>query len=124
MGPDGGYGHPEHRLVGAVVTQIVQAGETTRNLYYAALPKSGLRAELLAQLRFPAPLRPVADEYLNVRVPYSPKALAQARASLGCHKSQYTPAVMDQLMSLGDQVNRGTAYLRSWNGGASRDSLF
>jgi len=25
-GPDGGYGHPDHRLVGDVVTQVVQAG--------------------------------------------------------------------------------------------------
>ena len=25
-GPEGGYGHPDHRLVSAVVTQIVQTG--------------------------------------------------------------------------------------------------
>ncbi len=68
------------------------------------------------------PFRPVADECLNVRVPYPPKALSQARAALGCHASQYTPAAMDLLMSLGDQVNRGTAYLMER--GASRDSLF
>jgi hypothetical protein len=39
--PDGGYGHPDHRLVGAVVTQNVQEGEGTDRLYYAALPASG-----------------------------------------------------------------------------------
>ena len=26
FGPEGAYGHPDHRLVGTVVTQLVQAG--------------------------------------------------------------------------------------------------
>lgn len=123
-GPEGGYGHPDHRLISAVVTQIVQSGDTTPNLYYAALPKSGLRPELLAGLRFPSPFRPVADELLNVRISYSREAAAQARTALGCHKSQFTTATMDQLTSLTEQINHGIAYLRSWNGGAPRKGLF
>lgn len=123
-GPEGGYGHPDHRLISAVVTQIVQAGDTTPNLYYAALPKSGLRPELLAGLRFPSPFRPVADELLNARVPYSREAAAQARTALGCHKSQFTAATIDQLTSLTEQINHGIAYLRSWNGGAPRTGVF
>ncbi|MCA1562345.1 MAG: PIG-L family deacetylase [Acidobacteria bacterium] len=123
-GPEGGYGHPDHRLISAVVTQIVQAGDATPNLYYAALPKSGLRPELLAGLKFPSPFRPVADELLNVRVPYSRDAAAKARTALACHKSQFTAATMEQLTSLTEQINRGIAYLRSWNGGKPRESVF
>lgn len=36
-GPEGGYGHADHRLVGDVVTQLFQAGALPANtrLYYA-----------------------------------------------------------------------------------------
>jgi LmbE family N-acetylglucosaminyl deacetylase len=123
-GPDGGYGHPDHRLVSAVVTQIVQTGAVTSNLLYASLPRSGLRPEMLATLKFPSPFRPTADEHLNVRVSYTPDDAARARRALGCHASQFTPQTMDMLSSLTDQINRGTAYLRGWNGGAPRQSVF
>jgi LmbE family N-acetylglucosaminyl deacetylase len=123
-GPEGGYGHPDHRLISAVVTQIVQTGVVTSNLLYASLPKSGLRPELLASLKFPSPFRPTADEHLNVRVGYTSDDAARARTALGCHASQFTPQAMDMIASLTEQVNRGVAYLRSWNGGASRQSVF
>jgi LmbE family N-acetylglucosaminyl deacetylase len=40
-GPDGGYGHPDHRLVGAVVTQLVQrkAKGAPRHLLYPGFPR-------------------------------------------------------------------------------------
>jgi LmbE family N-acetylglucosaminyl deacetylase len=123
-GPEGGYGHPDHRLVGAVVTQIVQAGETTTGLYYVGFPTSALRPEIVAALKFSAPFRPTADEHLNVRVRYSPDATARANAALRCHASQFTPETMDQLSALSEQLLRGTAWLRSWNGGPPRSSLF
>jgi len=123
-GPDGGYGHADHRLISALVTQIVQAGDVTPNLYYAELPKSGLNPEFLASLRFPAPFRPVADEHLNVRVPYTAEDLAVARTALACHRSQFTPETMDTLISLTQRVNGGIQYLRAWNGGAPRADLF
>jgi hypothetical protein len=47
-----------------------------------------------------------------------------ARASLGCHTSQFTPESMDQLMALQKQVNRNTVYLRSWAGGSAKPDVF
>ena len=123
-GPEGGYGHPDHRLISAVVTQVVQAGDVTANLLYAALPRSGLRPELLTTLKFPSPFRPVADDQLNVRVPYTADDAGKARTALGCHTSQFTPQTMDMIGSLTEQVNRGVAYLRSWNGGTPRQTVF
>ncbi|MCC7009540.1 MAG: PIG-L family deacetylase [Acidobacteria bacterium] len=123
-GPDGGYGHADHRIVSALVTQIVQTGAATPNLYYAELPKSGLNPEFLASLRFPAPFRPVDDGFLNVRVPYTAEDLAVARRALGCHASQFTAQTMDTLMSLTQRVNNGVQYLRAWNGGPARSDLF
>jgi LmbE family N-acetylglucosaminyl deacetylase len=42
FGPEGGTGHPDHRLVGNVVTQVVQgdARHATVDLLYASLPRS------------------------------------------------------------------------------------
>ena len=123
-GPEGGYGHPDHRLVSAVVTQIVQTGAVTPNLLYPSLPKSGLRPELLAGLKFPTPFRPTADEHLNVRVAYTADDGARARTALGCHASQFTPQTMDLLSTLTQQINNNVAYLRRWNGGAPGDDVF
>jgi N-acetyl-1-D-myo-inositol-2-amino-2-deoxy-alpha-D-glucopyranoside deacetylase len=45
-GPDGGTGHPDHRLVSSLVTQLVRAGATgaPEHLFYSAIPVEGMRA--------------------------------------------------------------------------------
>src|SRR5262249_53742098 len=44
-GPDGGTGHPDHRLVSSVVTQLVRAGApgAPENLFYAYIPGDEFR---------------------------------------------------------------------------------
>jgi LmbE family N-acetylglucosaminyl deacetylase len=123
-GPDGGYGHPDHRLVSAVVTQLVQAGEATSLLYYVGLPKSRLESDALKTLRFPAPFAPVLDDALNVRVAYTNADAERARRALACHASQFTPQGMDTIAALTLTVNQGRAHLRLWSGGTSRTDLF
>ncbi len=124
-GPEGGYGHADHRLVSAVVTQVVQAGGVTDRLYYAALPASGLTPELVASLNFPAPFRPTDDAHLTMRVPYTADDAKRARAALACHVTQFTPQTMDVISALTERVNGNTAYLRPWAGdGRQRTDIF
>ncbi len=123
-GPDGGYGHPDHRLVSALVTQIVQAGGTTRRLYYAGLPASRMNSEDVKSLRFPAPFAPVADELLNVRVPYTTEDAARAAKSLRCHTSQFTPETMALIGTLTEKIHGGRMHLREWAGGPPRSDVF
>jgi len=123
-GPDGGYGHPDHRLVSAMVTEVVQAGDTTARLYYAGLPKSRLHSDEIKALRFPAPFKPVLDDVLNVRVPYTASDAARARKSLECHASQFSPETMALLSKLTEQVNAGQMHLRHWAGGDARADVF
>ena len=123
-GPDGGYGHPDHRLVSALVTQIVQAGETTSLLYYAGLPKSRLESAAVQQLKFPAPFAPSVDDALNTRVAYTPDDAERARTSLACHRSQFTPQSMELIGKLTEQIHQGQMHLRSWSGGPRRTDLF
>jgi LmbE family N-acetylglucosaminyl deacetylase len=122
-GPDGGYGHPDHRLVSAVITQVVQADERSPLLYYAGLPRSHMPGTM-AELRFPAPFAYTADKYLNVRIPYSKQDEARAREALTCHKSQFTPQAMEQISAFAEKINRGASYLRLWSGGKPRTDLF
>ena len=122
-GPEGGYGHADHRLVSAMVTEIVQAGDATSRLYYAGLPKSRLQAVVKAT-RFPAPFKPVQDDVLHVRVPYTSADAARARKSLECHVSQFTPATMAQLSKLSEDVQAGAMHLRRWTGGPPQHDLF
>lgn len=123
-GPDGGYGHPDHRLVSAIVTQIVQAGGVTRNLFYAGLPKSRMDSDAVKELHFPAPFAPVVDELLNVRVPYAAEDAARAKQSLTCHKSQFTPQAMQLISALTERVHEGKMHLRSWAGGQEQADIF
>jgi LmbE family N-acetylglucosaminyl deacetylase len=123
-GPDGGYGHPDHRLVSALVTQIVQTGDWTPRLYYAGLPKSRLESDAVKELRFPAPFSPVLDEYLNTRVPYSPEDAERARKSLACHASQFTPQAVTLISALTQKIHDGRMHLRLWSGGPNRSDLF
>src|SRR5262249_47261700 len=71
FGPEGGYGHPDHRLVGAVITQLVEKGVegAPPRLLYPGFPKD----------RFPStpppglpPWSPTDPRFLTVRVPYEP----------------------------------------------------
>lgn len=45
-GPDGGTGHPDHRIVSSVVTQLVRAGApgVPQCLFYASIPAEGMRS--------------------------------------------------------------------------------
>jgi len=123
-GPDGGYGHPDHRLVSAVVSQVVAEGGVSPLLYYVGLPKSRMTPDVAKALSFLAPFSPVEDEFLNTRVPYTPAEAAKAREALGCHKSQFTAESMDQLYAVNQKMNGGTMYLRLWTGGKPRKDLF
>jgi len=121
-GPDGGYGHADHRLVSAVVTQIVQEMGKPR-LFYAALPKSRM-PESTSELRFPAPFVATSDQYLDTRVRVSRDDETLARKSLACHQSQFRPESMERISDLTEKVDSGVAYLRSWSGGKKRTDLF
>src|SRR3954471_6486942 len=92
FGPEGGTGHPDHRLVGDVVTQIVQGDARYANmdLLYASLPTERLRTAPPAQ----PSVNGMTEALLTVRVPFEPQDLAAGREEFACHQSQYTPEQM------------------------------
>jgi len=120
-GPDGGYGHPDHRLVGAVVTQIVQAGAKgmPSRLFYPGLPADRVS-------RRPGdPLWAVTDpRFLTVRVPYDAVDLAATRKAFACHKSQFPAERAEVFLTWLHESWGGRVYLRPWFGGRTSEDVF
>ena len=114
FGPEGGTGHPDHRLVGMIVTEVVQSPELHRaiELFYASLPAERLRT---APPSSPG-VNGVAEELLTVRIPFESQDLVAARESFACHRTQYTPAEMDPINKTLAHVWDGNVYLRPWKG--------
>jgi len=122
FGPEGGTGHPDHRLVGDVVTQIVQgdARYAKLDLLYASLPTERLRTAPPAE----PTVSGMAEALLTVRVPFEERDLAAGREEFACHRSQYAPAEMDAVNRYLAHAWNGTVWLRPWNGTLHDSELF
>lgn len=121
FGPEGGYGHPDHRLVGAVVTQLVQAGvDGAPALYYLGFPKD----RLPKMEEGGVPWFPTERRFLTVRVPYDDKDLEMTRLAYSCHKSQFKADEVATEIRWLHQVLGGTVHLRPWFGAAQSEDVF
>ena len=122
FGPEGGTGHPDHRLVGDVVSQIVQgnARYAKIDLLYASLPSERLRTAPPAE----PTVNGMTESLLTVRVPFEARDLAAGREEFACHKSQYAPEEMDAVNKYLAHAWNGTVWLRPWNGALHDRALF
>jgi LmbE family N-acetylglucosaminyl deacetylase len=96
-GPDGATGHPDHRLVSGVVTQLVRAGApgAPERLFYVSLPVEGIRVMNPAR-GAPPFLIPLA-KYFSTRIPFSSADFEASRRSMACHKTQYSDDVVQRV---------------------------
>ena len=108
-GPDGGYGHADHRMVSAITTEIVQRmGDDRPRLLYPGFRTGTLPP--VPELQVWATLDP---NLLPVKLSYESADLAATHAALQCHKTQFDVAVRSQLVPLFDQtVWGGAVHLR------------
>ena len=118
IGPEGGTGHPDHRLVGNVVTEVVAGIADARPpmLYYASLPAERMRDAPAATPR----VTPLPERYLPVQIPFTPADLAAARASFACHASQYTEQEREAVNRALAHGFDGRVHLRPWFTAAER----
>ena len=114
FGPEGGTGHPDHRLVGNVVTQVLQgdARYLQIDLLYASLPTERLNTAPPAT----PTVNGMAEALLTVRVPFEERDLEAGREAFACHRSQYAPAEMEAVNRCLRHAWNGTVWLRPWNG--------
>lgn len=124
FGPEGGYGHPEHRLVGAVVSQLVQKQSegSPDLLVYAGIPLGRVPEE---PVEGDLPWQPTAEEYLTISVPYSEADLGAARTSFACYESQFPAEVLQfGAVQAHQTVWQGSVHFRPWFGAMSGNDLF
>lgn len=116
-GPDGGYGHMDHRLVHNVVTELFQANDEAKPsaLYYTGVPKEIFKN--LAALKTESGIflqkgwLPVKEKYLTAHIPIALDDLQKGEKAMRCQASQYSPAEMDEVATW-MHLTKDTVYLR------------
>ena len=123
-GPDGGTGHPDHRLVSNIATQLLRFGAPgmPERLFYMYLPIDAFRV-MNPQRGEPPMLFPQA-KYFTVRVPFTPADLDAAMKAMACHKSQFTPETLQRLLPEQQRVWNGTVAFIPASSASSGDDLF
>lgn len=108
-GPDGGYGHADHRIVSALTTEVVQAmGEGRPELLYP-----GIRAGTLPDRPEMASWAVTAPELLPVAEPYDASDREAANRAVQCHQSQFDAETLAGLVRLFDAtIWQGAVHLR------------
>jgi LmbE family N-acetylglucosaminyl deacetylase len=106
-GPDGGTGHPDHRLVSSIVTQLVRAGApgATEQLFYSAIPIEAIRA--MNPGRGEPPFLVPQAKHFTTRVPFTPADGDAAVRSMACHKTQYSPQVLEAISGVARRALNG-----------------
>jgi len=105
-GPSGWTGHPDHRVVSAVVTEVFQSRHWERpaQLYYPGLPIGAVP---------PSDPFPVVDpRFLSHRIPIGARDIETAKQSWLCHRSQYTPDQIEQMHQRLVSAQAGVAYFQ------------
>ena len=109
-GPDGGYGHTDHRMVSALTTQLVQAMPAAERpkLLYVGIPSGML-----------PPVPEMADwavtdpALLTETIAYTAADLDAAKAAAQCHVTQFDEATRAGMMGLFDTAMwRGKVHFR------------
>ena len=122
-GPEGGYGHPDHRLVSDAVTEVVQSQDSETKLYYPGLTPQ--QAKSLNGV-WPAdlPFHTTAPAYLTVSVSYTEKDFENYKRAFECHKSQFTTEKFQVLEKAMGEGWQGTVSFREWNSTRRASDLF
>ncbi|HMU47382.1 MAG TPA: PIG-L family deacetylase [Chitinophagaceae bacterium] len=115
-GPDGGYGHMDHRTVHTTVTDLYQSGEINKKtvLYYAGMPTEFWRPwteQKKGRIWMYNNWNTVAEKYLTTRIKVSETDLNKAIAALYCHWSQFPKEDMEETSRWMKSTN-DTVFLR------------
>jgi len=123
-GPDGGTGHPDHRLVSSIASQLHRFGAPgmPERLFYMYLPLEMFR--LVNPQRGEPPMMFPQAKYFTVKVPFTAADLDVAMKAMACHKSQFTPELMQRLLPERNRVWNGTVAFIPAGPASSGDDLF
>jgi LmbE family N-acetylglucosaminyl deacetylase len=127
FGPDGGYGgHPDHRIVSNIVTEVFQAKEfVPRQLLYVGWPTnepaSKQRFETDLVNFFAENMHKTQKKFLTYQIPYDDKDLQVMKEAIRCYWSQFTMEQQDEVFLLLAQPER-KIYFRPFLGSSKVQS--
>jgi LmbE family N-acetylglucosaminyl deacetylase len=106
-GPEGGPGHPDHRMIHSIVTQLQRAGApgVPDRIFHMYLPAEAMR--VMRPDRGTPPFLVPNARYATVRVSFTEEDLQNGKRSMACHKSQFTAEMVESVHP---------AMARLWNG--------
>jgi LmbE family N-acetylglucosaminyl deacetylase len=114
-GPDGLSGHPDHRTVSNVTSEVFQhrskLTHQPERLYYVAFPEQ-LMTQLPPQMAQQSGSMGLVDMRWVDTVVEAGEYLDRVWNSIQCHKTQWPPAMMEQMRQLQSSLLRGKVYLR------------
>jgi LmbE family N-acetylglucosaminyl deacetylase len=123
-GLDGGTGHPDHRLVSSIVTQLVRAGApgAPERLFYASIPVEGFRA--MNPARGAPPFLVPQPKYFSMRVAFTPADFEKAARSMACHRTQFADDVIQRVTEGQRRALNGTLPLAPFQTADAGTDLF
>lgn len=123
-GPDGGFGHPDHRIVSTLVTQLQRAGApgVPDRVFHMYMPAEAISA--MNPQRGAPPLTIPLPKYFTVRVPFDKQDFEAAGRSMACHRSQYTAETVQRVVPAMERIWNGVIALVPAFEGASATDLF
>lgn len=106
FGPDGEYGHPEHIVASAAITELLlRDGLVERHpLYHVAWQREQVADD--PSLSF------VAPQYLHAEARFTDEDERRAIAAMRCYVTQYTKAEMDEFEATATADPANVVYLR------------
>jgi len=110
FGPGGDTGHPDHRLVGAITTEILLREDLMdeMDLYYFSWTRHQAEKYKMWNLNY------LDEGAMDIRVSYEQKHEDAALASIRCHRSQYTEELMEEWIQLELDDPSNILYFRSF----------
>lgn len=123
-GPDGATGHPDHRLVNSVVTQLARAGArgVPERIFYVSIPVEGLR--MMNPARGAPPFLVPLAKYFTVRIAFTPADAEAARAAMACHRTQYSSDTVQGVFEEQKRIWNGALSLVPFTTTDAGDDLF
>ena len=123
-GPDGATGHPDHRIVSSIVTQLVRAGApgVPERLFYVSLSAEGFRTINPERGELPN-VRP-SPKYFSTRISFSTSDFDAARRSMACHKTQYSDDIVQRVSAATRDALKGELPLIPWLPNVATTDLF
>ena len=123
-GPDGGTGHPDHRMVSNIATQLLRTGAPGMpdRLFYMYLPAEMFR--LANPQRGAPPLLIPQAKYFTVQVPFTPADLEAAKQAMACHHTQFSAEMIQRMAPELERVWNGKIGFVPGSSAVTGDDLF